>query len=54
MFFNLNLDAILHKCTSLLSVVELLQWKSGYTIQDRIRNECIEDKVGIVPTVKMM
>ena len=30
----------------------ILHWMSGHTRQDRIRNKCTKNKVGVVPIVK--
>ena len=41
---------------SKLSVAEMrmLRWMSGHTRQERIRNECIREKVGVAPIVEKM
>ena len=32
--------------------IRMLRWMSGHTKQDRIRNECIREKVGVAPIVE--
>ena len=34
--------------------MRILCWKSGHIRQDRIRNECIREKVGVAPIVETM
>ena len=56
MLYGTKCWAVKSKQENKLNVAEMrmLRWMSRHTEQDRIRNECIKEKVGVAPIVEKM